>query len=196
MNGRGEGPLFMVSLDQKLMGWGVPIFEACHIEKQSFFWAVAEGNSSTNRCLLESSAPWDKEPASNKNFPTIISFLERHFPQVFKGKKTVLHEMEFRRDDFAVHPLLPQIILVRWRHFLSSGMLHFSVTKGNAPSLSTLLVATWWAETKQFYERRVKIRIHRTPFVSSFFLIHKREMEIPRGPIICNAYPGLEWPDL
>lgn len=46
-NGRGEGPLYMVSLDQRIMGWVVPIFEACHTEKQSLFWAVAEGNSST-----------------------------------------------------------------------------------------------------------------------------------------------------
>lgn len=106
MQGRGEDQLFMFSLDQRIKGWVVPILEAWHTEIQLLCGAVAEDNSSTSRCILRSSAPWKKEPCSNKSFPTIVSFLERHFPQVLKRKKTFLHMIEFRLDHFCSLPTL------------------------------------------------------------------------------------------
>lgn len=93
--------LFMLSLEQRITGWVVSIFEGHHIEKHSFFPAVAEGSSSTSGWVSERVQLSErKNHLATRDFQQWWVLWMRYFPQVLKKKKTFLHEKEFGLDDF------------------------------------------------------------------------------------------------
>lgn len=148
--GRGGRPLFPLGLDQRLMEtWPLSLRAATQRSSQPS-GCCCTGSFQLQQVRFRGFSSVEVRPSSNETFPTVVSSLERHFPQVLRRKKTFLRGVEFRRADFAVCSFLPPIILVLGAggHFWPFKMLRFSVIEENSPSLSPLVTAAWRAESQ------------------------------------------------